>query len=32
MVSANIVVVGYQAPDVAIKTTKPTTTRETGKK
>lgn len=32
MVSANIVVVGYQAPDVAKKTTKPTTTRETGKK
>lgn len=32
MVSANIVVVGYQAPDVAIKTTTPTTTRETGKK
>ena len=32
MVSANIVVVGYQSPDVAIKTTKPTTTRETGKK
>ena len=32
MVSANIVVVGYQAPDVAMKTTKPTTTRETGKK
>lgn len=32
MVSANIVVVGYQAPEVAIKTTKPTTTRETGKK
>ena len=32
MVSANIVVVGYQAPDVAIKTTKPTTTRKTGKK
>ena len=32
MVSANIVVVGYQAPDVAIKTTKPTTPRETGKK
>jgi hypothetical protein len=32
MVTANIVVVGYQAPDVAIKTTKPTTTRETGKK
>jgi len=32
MVSANIVVVGYQVPDVAIKTTKPTTTRETGKK
>ena len=32
MVSANIVVVGYQAPDVAIKTTKPTKTRETGKK
>ena len=32
MVSANIVMVGYQAPDVAIKTTKLTTTRETGKK
>jgi len=32
MVSANIVVVGYQSPDVAIKTTKPTTTRETGTK
>jgi hypothetical protein len=32
MVTANIVVVGYQAQDVAIKTTKPTTTRETGKK
>lgn len=32
MVSANIVLVGYQAPEVAIKTTKPTTTRETGKK
>lgn len=32
MVSANIVMVGYQTPDVAIKTTKPTTTRETGKK
>jgi hypothetical protein len=32
MVSANIVVVGYQTPDVQIKQPKPTSTMETGKK